>query len=201
MLKKDEILQLEYRALLDQFKASRDEINGLLSSSRQTVNLVLSVLSIFIGISVYAQTKLPIAFLFLSLFLCMITWIQVRYIILVRRLSSFIENKIASRIREIHSELYEDNLTLINPLSWELNSKSQMSTMGKIFLLPALSSGYGIPILAAIISITIFFNLTPEISGIEIFIVIIDIIVLVYTITLGILIEFFNLGIEKNIKK
>ncbi|HAN78181.1 MAG TPA: hypothetical protein DCQ31_10615 [Bacteroidales bacterium] len=200
MLTKDENLQLEYKTLLDQFKAARDEINGLLNSSRQIVNIVLSVLSIFIGISIYAQTKLPVAFLFLSLFLCMITWIQIRYILLVRRLSSYIENTIAARIREIHKELSGNYTAEINPLGWESNPKGQMKTLWKLLLIPVLGSGFGVPFLSAIISVWIFCSLSPEKTSFEILFIGADVAALVYTLTLGVLIEFFNLGIEKNIK-
>lgn len=197
MITKDEILQLEYKTLMEQYKASRDEMNGLLSSSRQIITLVFTVISVFTGIAIYFKTNTPLAFLFLSLFICMVTWVQLRYILLIRRLSAYISNVISPRIQVIFKELSgNDNLLIGDLLSWEKNWQSPGKNIWKMFLFPVLGSGFGIPLLVSLLIIIFYFKFIPDMATIDWTLIILNIIAIIYSSVLGFLIEYNKFGMH-----
>jgi len=153
-MSKEEQLKLEHSTLMEQYKSARDEINSLLNASRQIVNLTLTVISLFLGISIFVEAKLPLAFLILPFFLYGLAWVQMRHILFVRRLSAYIAKAITPRIREILREISpQDPIDTEHILSWEGTWQSPGRRKGGILLLPVLGASYGLPLFTAVLSL------------------------------------------------
>jgi hypothetical protein len=194
-MKKEDYLTLELSTLLEQYKSARKEIDSLLDASRQVVNLTFTVISLFIGISAFSNLKIPIVYLVFPLFLYAVAWVQLRHILLMRRLSAYIAESIAPKVRGIMRELSpQKNFDANHLLNWEEGWKSPGSHKGGFLLLPILGAGYGIPLFAAIVSLLIYLNLTPNIFFIDAILIVANITSLVYSAILGFLIEFRRFG-------
>lgn len=194
-MSKEEQLTLEHATLLEQYKAARDEINALLDASRQVVNLTFTVISLFLGVSVFIDARLPIAYLIMPLFLYGITWMQLRHILLMRRASAYISRDITPRVRQILSDLSPENrLDTSHILNWEEVWRSPGQRKWGLLLLPVLGAGYGLPLFAAVLSLLVYVFLVSPIPLLGWFLVLVNIIGLSYSIVLGFLIEFRRFG-------
>lgn len=196
-MKKEEQLKLEYSILVEQYKAARDEINALLDASRQVVNLTLTAISLFLGVLAFVEAKLPVIFLVLPFFLYGLDWVQLRHILLMRRLSAYIAEALAPRIRGIIREISpKDRLDTSHILSWEEKWKSPGRNSRGLFLIPVLGASYGLPLFAAILSVSAYFFLTPTISYVEWILIAINVVAFFYSLVLGFLVEFLRFGQE-----
>ncbi|MBN1123027.1 MAG: hypothetical protein JXJ17_18265 [Anaerolineae bacterium] len=187
----EERLQLEHATLMAEYESARTEIEGLLESSRQTNNLLLTVISLFVGGLVFFNTQLPLAFLILPLFLYGLTWTQVRQVLITRQVSAHIAQVIAPRVREILSQLdmahpVDDKIVM----AYEGKAASPARSKGGLLLIPALGAGYGLPLLAAIISVGAYLLIARPIGVIGWVLIAVNAAALVYSAALGFMIEF-----------
>jgi hypothetical protein len=187
----EERLQLEHATLMAEYESARTEIEGLLESSRQTNNLMLTVISLFVGGLVFFNTQLPIAFLILPLFLYGLTWTQVRQVLITRQVSTHIDTVIAPRVREILAQL-----DMAHPvdagvvMAYEGKATSPARSKGGWLLIPALGAGYGLPLLAAILSTGAYLLVARHIGVIGWVLIGINAAALIYSAALGLAIEF-----------
>ncbi len=187
----EERLQLEHATLMAEYESARTEIEGLLESSRQTNNLMLTVISLFVGGLVFFNTQLPIAFLILPLFLYGLTWTQVRQVLITRQISAHIDTVIAPRVREILGQIdmahpVDDQIVM----SWEGRAASPARSKGGWLLIPALGAGYGLPLLAAMLSAGAYLLIAHPVGVIGWALIGINAVALIYSAALGLVIEF-----------
>lgn len=196
-MSKERQIEMEYSTLMAQYRAARDEIDGLLGASRQIVNLAFTVISLFLGVLTFTEARLPVIYLILPFFLYAVVWVQLRHILLMRRASAYISESIAPRVREIINQSYAQKKFQTNHiLNWENEWKSPGQGKDIIFLLPVLGAGYGVPLFAAVLSLIGYVYISPvsTISYGEWILIIVNLIALFYSITLGFLIEFRHFG-------
>ncbi|MBN1427243.1 MAG: hypothetical protein JXB07_02585 [Anaerolineae bacterium] len=194
-MSKEEHIQLEYTTLMEQYKAARDEINGLLEASRQMVGLTFTVISLFLGVSAFVETKMPIAYLILPFFLYGLTWVQLRHILLMRRASEYIATTVAPRVRDLLKALSPNSsLDTSHILDWEERWQSPGMRKGGLWLLPVLGAGYGLPLFAAVLSLGAYFLLVPIVPFLDWVLIVANLVGLVYSVILGFLIEFRRFG-------
>ncbi|MCA9905679.1 MAG: hypothetical protein KC547_17610 [Anaerolineae bacterium] len=194
---KDEQLRLEHSTLIEQYKSTRAEITSLLDASRQTLNLSLTAISIFLSVSIFAESRLPIAFLILPFFLYGLALVQLRHILLIRRASAYISEVIAPRLRELLQEASPaDPIRVEHILNWEETWQSPMPRQLGLLSLPILGSNYGLPLLAALLSLAAYLFSVPEISMLGWILIAINFVALLYTVVIGFLVEFKRFGQE-----
>jgi hypothetical protein len=194
-MSREEQLKLEHSTLMEQYKSARDEIESLLDASRQVVNLTLTVISLILGASVFIETKLPIAFLILPLFLYGLVWIQLRHILLMRRASAYIAEAIAPRVRSIMKEIFpEKAIETEHILDWEEKWQSPGRRKGGVLLLPVLGANYGLPLFAAVLFLVVYIFSVSVVSVAGWMLIGINLLALIYSIVLGFLVEFRRFG-------
>jgi len=194
---KEKQLDLEYSTLMAQYKSARDEINSLLESSRQVVNLTFTAISLFIGASAFFGAKFQEAYLILPFFLYGLTWVQLRHILLMRRASGYIAKLIAPRIRVILQDIFpKSHLETSHILNWEEGWQSPGQRKHGFFLLPVLGAGFGLPLFAAILSLGVYLLGASPIYPRDWALIIANLAGLSYSIVLGFLIEFKRFGQE-----
>jgi hypothetical protein len=194
-MSREEQLKLEHATLMEQYKAARDEIESLLDASRQVVNLTLTAVSLILGASVFIETKLPIAFLILPLFIYGLVWMQLRHILLMRRASAYIAKAIAPRVRRILKEMSpEKTIETEHILNWEEGWQSPGHRKGGVLLLPVLGANYGLPLLAAALFLVAYIFSVSAVHIAGWILIGINLVALIYSITLGFLVEFQRYG-------
>jgi len=82
----------------------------------------------------------------------------------------------------------------IHILDWESGWKSPGRQKHGFWLLPVLGAGYGMPLFAAVLSLGVFFLVSPQVSPLDWVLVAANLIGLSYSIVLGLLIEFRGFG-------
>lgn len=194
-MSKIEQLKLEHTTLLAEYNSARDEINALLDSSRQVLSLTLTGISLFVGVLSFTETIAPIVFLILPFVLYGLTWVQLRYILLIRRSSTYIAQIIAPRVREILAEISPQNeISIGQVLGWGEKWQSPGQRSGGLWLLPVLGSSFGMPIFAGILSVVGFLISVSTISVVEWVLIVLNVFAIGYSLTLGFLVEFRSLG-------
>ena len=194
-MSKEDQIQLEYATLMEQYKSARDEINALLESSRQVITLTFTVISLFVGISAFVETKLTIAYLVLPFFLYGLAWVQLRHILLARKAATYISEAVAPRVREILISLSpKDPPDTEHILDWGERWQSPGQRKRGFWLLPVLGAGYGMPLFAAVLSVCVYFFLTPAIALLDWILIAANLGGLVYSVILGFLVEFRQFG-------
>ena len=146
------------------------------------------------GVAAFVDIKFPIVYLILPFFLYAVAWVQLRYILLMRRTSAYITVTIAPRVREIIQELSKKTIDLTHILNWEEGWKSPGSRQNGIWLLPILGAGYGLPLFAALLLISVYFFSVPKISGGAWILITINFLAITYSVILGFIIEFKRFG-------
>jgi hypothetical protein len=189
----DEQIKLEYATLMAQYNAARDEINGLLDASRQMVNLTVTAISVFLGVLTFVEAEWPLVFLILPFFLYGLVWVQLRHILLMRRLSRYIATVIAPRVREIVAALGPATDTS-HLLSWEASWQSPGAQPGGVWLLPVLGTGYGLPLLAAVTALVAYPVIVDSIPVEGWLLMMANVIALAYSLALGYMVEFRRFG-------
>ena len=196
-MSREEQLKLEHTTLMEQYKSTRNEIESLLVASRQVANMTLMILSLILGASVFIEAKLPIALLILPFFLYGMVWIQLRYILLMRRASAYIAEAIAPRVRGILKEIFpEKAIETEHILNWEERWQSPGRRKSGVLLLPVLGANYGLPLFAALLFLVVYIFSVSVISSTGWILIGINMLAQIYSIVLGFLVEFRRLGQE-----
>jgi len=191
----EEQLKLEHATLMAQYRSARDEIDSLLDASRQVVSLTLTVISLVLGVSLFVEAKLPIIFLVVPVFLYGLAWTQLRHILLMRRTSAYVAEVLAPRVRSLLQEISPDGpVDLDHILSWEEGWQSPGRRGGRLLLLPVLGSSYGLPLLAAVLSVGAYYFLVPAVPLEGWVLMGINGLALIYSLYLGWLVEFGGFG-------
>jgi hypothetical protein len=187
----EEQLKLEHSTLMEQYKAIRYEINSILSVSRQTVNLTLTVIALFLGVSLFVEAKLPMVFLIAPFFLYGLTLTQLRHILIMRECSEYITVRIAPRVRAILMRLSPEGSSEFDYiLDWEQTWRTPARDKGGTWLLPALGAGYALPLFAAVLSLIVYVSTVSQVSTIGWLLIAANLLALLYCLGLGFWLEF-----------
>jgi hypothetical protein len=196
---REDQIKLEYDTLLEQYRVARAEIYGYLESSRQIVGLTLTAISLFLAVLAFVKAELPVIFLVLPLFLHGLAWIQLRYLLLTRRLQGYIARTLAPRLRVLLAEIAPDHR--LDPgaiLAWDVNLHNlPIAPRGPVqfvLLLPVLGASYGLPLAAACMSLAAYFASGPDYLPGEWLLLALNVAALTYSLLLGYWVEFRRLG-------
>lgn len=188
---REEQLKLEHATLMAQYRATRHEIEALLNASRQVVNLTLTVISLVLIALTFFEAKLPIAFLIVPFFLYGLAWTQLRHILLMRRASAHIADTIAPRVRRILEDVSPDKTTAMDHImTWEEGWQSPGRRRRGVWLLPVLGANYGLPLLAAVLSVAAYGFSVPRVRLIDWLLIGVNGTALIYSLALGWSVEF-----------
>ena len=193
----DEQLRLEHATLIEQYRATRAEIDGLLEASRQILSFCVTVISAFLGLSYVTQnTDFAKAFLVFPLVLYGIVLVQLRYLLLMRQASAYISKVIAPRMRTILQTTGDSKAGFSYILNWEETRRTLAQQRGGWLLLPVLGSSYGLPLLAAVLFVAAYLHMVgiPNVDDVDKVLLLCNGIALLYCVVLGIRIEFTKLG-------
>lgn len=183
--------QLEHATLMAQYRSARDEIESLLDASRQVVRLTLVVVSLVFGTSVFVEAQVPLLFLVVPLFLYGLVWTQLRHILLMRRASAYVAEVLAPRVRSLLEEMGPDEpVAMDHILSWEEGWQSPGRRKGGLLLLPVLGASYGLPLLAAVMSVAAYRLSVSTVTLQGRILMGLNALALIYSLFLGGLVEF-----------
>jgi hypothetical protein len=191
----EEQLKLEHSTLLEEFKTLREEILWTLDASRKVSDYAIAAIAALITGAVYIiQLRMPILFLISPLLLYGLAWKQMKYAILTHDLSNYLNEDVLPRIRQILAELSPDSKHDFNSLmSWESRAGSLLRHHS-LQLLPITGASYGIPLLAALVSLCAYFSFIFQnslvISVVDAVIIAVNVLALLYSVIWGFRIEF-----------
>ena len=194
---REEQLKFEHATLMAQYRSTRNEIEALLDASRQVVRLTLTVISLVLVALTFFEAKLPIAFLIVPFFLYGLAWTQLRHILLMRRASAHIAETISPQVRRILEGMSPENTTgMGHLLNWEEEWQSPGRRQGGLWLLPVLGANYGLPLLAAVLSVVAYGFSVPDVRLAGWVLIGVNALALIYSLVLGWAVEFrrFEVG-------
>jgi len=187
-MKKDDQLKTELDALLEEYRALKSEIVSNLDSGRQIATLTLTAIGILITASPFIiQSHATIIFLVAPLLFYVLAWSQLRYIYLVLDMGNYLKDVILPNVHRILKETQTNNKHDISfILGWELPGKGpsrlRPTKLLRLLFLPIAGANYGIPLLAAIMSVITFLLLNFEsISTVEFILIVVEAVALVYS--------------------
>lgn len=192
---KDERLKTELDTLLEEYRTLKAEIVSNLVSARQVANLTLTAMGILITASPFIiQSQATLIFLIAPLLFYALAWSQLRYIYLVLDMGHHLRDTIAPNVRRILKETHtnkEHDVSYI--MSWDSQGKGpsrlRPTKLQRILFLPIAGANFGIPLLAAFLSVVTFLILTIQSSRIiapgEFALIAVEIVALLYSALWG----------------
>jgi len=199
MTKKDEQLQTELSTLLEEYRTLKTEIVSNLASGREIATLTLTTIGILVAAAPFIiNLQVIIIFLIVPLLFYILAWSQLRYTYLVLDMGAYLRSVIVPKIHWLIKEVQVDKERDISYLmSWEFPGKGpsrlRQTKLLKILFLPIAGANYGIPLLAAVLSVSTFLILTFQtsriVSIVEILLIVVNIIALIYSAFWGYLAE------------
>jgi hypothetical protein len=168
-MSREEQIRMKHSTLLTEYKALRDENVSTMNASRSILNIAVTALGGLIAASPYiippiVQWRMPILFLVFPLFFCGLAWAQLRYIFLVHDLSHHLSDIVLPQIRQCLAEMapmQKRDFELV--MAWETKRGSILRHHSLLFL-PIEGAHFGIPLLGAILSLSVYFVLTISYS-------------------------------------
>jgi hypothetical protein len=190
-MNREEQLRLEHATLMAQYRAARDEIDGLLASSRQVVALTLTLMSLILAGAAFIEAKMPIMFLVAPLFLNGLAWTQLRHLLLMRQASAYIADRIAPRVRVLLEEMVDgESGGMEYILDWEEGWRGPGERRRRILLLPVVGATYGLPLFAALVFLLAYGLSVSQVTILEGMLIGVNVLVLLYSGAMGWLVEF-----------
>jgi hypothetical protein len=189
---KDEQFQLELSTLLETYRSLKSEIVSNLDSSRQVSTLTLTAVGIFIATAQsMVQAEATIIFLIAPLLFYVFAWSQLRYTFLVLDMGAHLRDVVAPKVHEILQETQTITRDISYIMSWELQGKGpsglrrRRTILQSLAFLPIAGANFGIPLIAATLSVFSFlfftFQNSRTISAIEGILIVVDVIGLLYS--------------------
>lgn len=187
MMSETRHLELEYTALLEEYRSLREEINATLDSSRQVVNLTLVGVGGLIAFFPFLlQLQSQTVFLLIPFFFYGLAWTQLRYILLAQRIGSYLDKNVISRIRSILKTVAngeEDDYGSF--MSWESGRGTNLILQVGFSVVLIEGAGFAIPLLAGLLSLVVFVIISRQssyvLNWIDILLMIINIGALLYS--------------------
>ncbi len=198
-MKKDEQLKLELSTLLEEYRALKTEIVSNLDSARQVIALTLTAVGILITATPFIiQIQGIIIFLITPLLFLGLAWSQLRYIYLVLDMGIYLRDVIVPNVHRLLKETHTQERDISYILSWELPGKGpsrlRPTKLLNVMFLPIAGANYGIPLLAAVLSICTFlflsFQNAQPISTVEFVLIVVESVALLYSAFWGFQAEF-----------
>jgi len=188
-MEENQQVEAEYSVLLEEYKMLKGEIVSNLTSSHQTANLALVAIGILITATPFIiQRNLPIIFLVAPLFFYALAWAQLRYTYLVLDMGIYLRDTLRPEIQHILAEIPPNKKRDYEKiLGWELHGKSPTrlnhSKWIQFLFLPVAGANFGIPLLAAILSVAIFLIVASGASynPLEVVLIVINGMALIYS--------------------
>jgi hypothetical protein len=190
---RNEHIKVQLEVLLAEYTALKTEIVSNLNAGRQVVGLTLTAVAALIGVGpAIVASGGSIVFLIAPLFFYALAWTQLRYVSLVLAMGKYLRCHVAPSIRCLLSDLAgnaaaPEQLTerFRYVMKWEEAGRSltrAYAGIERILFVPIAGANFGIPLLAAVASVTTYF-LTPGGSprATEVSLVVVDGIGLVYS--------------------
>jgi len=185
-MNKDERLKMEHDTLLEEYKALKTEIVSNLNSARQTANLTLTVIGILIAAAPFIiQSQAIILFLIVPIFFYALCWSQLRYIYLVIDMGVYLRGTVVPGIHRILTEISPgEGRDFSKIMSWELPGRGptrlRSTKLLRMLFLPVAGANYGIPLLAAVLSVGAFlllaFQSSQAISAVELALIVVNVV-------------------------
>lgn len=154
-----ETIEIELKVVLEEYKSLRQEILANIDASRQILNLTLTGTGLFLAVSpLFVQSQLPILFLLVPFVFYAMAWAQLRYILLVQDISHYLRENVEPRIRKGLSEIASTTDRGFDAvLGWSSRGGGLFRHHRSVLILPIAAANYGIPLLAAVISVGAYF--------------------------------------------
>lgn len=185
-MNKDEGLKMEHDTLLEEYKALKTEIVSNLNSARQTANLTLTVIGILIAAAPFIiQSQAIILFLIVPIFFYALDWSQLRYVYLVIDMGVYLRGTVVPGIHRILTEISPgEGHDFSKIMSWELSGRGptrlRSTKLLRMLFLPVAGANYGIPLLAAVLSVGAFlllaFQSSQAISAVELALIVVNVV-------------------------
>lgn len=182
--------KLELSTRLEEYKAVRAEIVSTLTSAYQTNTLTFTAVGALIAGSPFIlQWNPPYLFVIASFVFYALAWAQLRYLVAVYSMSNHIITKVAPKIRKSLEKVSPDSTQDFGDvITWESQGRKYIHPIGKL-LLPIEVARYGIPVLVAATSflayVLIVWQRSHKVSAVDWALIIVNVILLVYTVRVG----------------
>ncbi len=196
-MNQDEHLKIELGTPLEEYRQLKAEIVSNLESGRQIATLTLTSAGILIAAAPYViQSQVTVLFLIAPIFFYLLAWAQLRYVYLVLDMGQYLQKSVVPRIQAILTELSasKHDRDFSEIMSWELAGKSPVRLRKDKFLgilfVPIAGANYGLPLLAALLSLFAFLFVTWSaahvITFLEAGLIVLDISGLIYSAFWGV---------------
>lgn len=199
---KDEQLKMEHNTLLEEYGALKTEIVSNLESARQIANLCLTAIGVLIAATPFiVQSQATILLLIAPLFFYALAWAQLRYTYLVLDMSAYLRDTVVPGIHRILAELASsEERDFSKIMSWELPGKGptrlRPTGLHRLLFLPVAGANYGIPLLAAVLSVGAFlilaFQSSQTISSVQLALIVVNVLAFFYSAFWGFRAEFLR---------
>jgi hypothetical protein len=191
MTTKDSQFQTELSTVLAEYKTLKTEVKSNLASGRQISTLTLTAVGILVAAAPsIVEKQVTIIFLIAPLLFYVLAWSQLRYTYLVLDMGAYLRSVVIPNIHWLIKEMQIDKERDISYLmSWEFPGKGpsrlRRTKSLRILFLPIAGANYGVPLLVAVFSVAAFLILTFQtsqtVSIVEVFLIVVDIIGLIYS--------------------
>lgn len=191
MTTKDSQLQIELSTVLEEYKTLKTEIVSNLASGRQIATLTMTAAGILVATAPsIIEQQITIIFLVAPLLFYVLAWSQLRYTYLVLDMGTYLRSVIVPNIHWLMKEMQIDKERDISYLmSWEFPGKGpsrlRRTKLLRILFLPIAGANYGVPLLAAVFSVSTFliftFQTSRTVSIVEVLLIAVDTIGLIYS--------------------
>jgi len=175
--------QIEVEVLLTEYKACREEMLKQLESAFVTTNITLAGIGVVFSIASFViDANLTVIFAFFAIVFHVVTWIQLRFVLNVYKISNFLAQEIGPRIRNLFQKRSKKEYDYL--LSWELYARKSPGD-NKLWRFPIEAARYGLPLLVACtLSLTFILNMNKSgfIASINYSIIIVLVFLLIYSI-------------------
>lgn len=169
---REDQIKLELGLLTDEYKALKAEIVSNLVSARQILGIAFAAIGALIaGGRVIFESGQTTLFLVVPVFFYALVWAQLRYVFLVLDMGAYLRCILAPRIHQLLADLSRNRSNFGHILSWEAPGKSPIrgrsNFLFKILFIPIAGANFGIPLLAAMSSVAVFFIFHKSDTGIS----------------------------------
>jgi hypothetical protein len=195
-MKDAELGKLEISILLEEYKTLRDEILQTLESNRQILNLTLTAAGALIaGSAFFISSRMPTFFLVAPLVFYGLAWTQLRYIFLVYHVNDYLKTTVEPRIRQNLAELSPEGQRDVSQiLGWSREKRGVLRRSRSLLILPIAGSNYGIPLLAAVVSVVAYVVFVVQnswaVSTLDMVLIAVNVVAIAYSILGGVWAEF-----------
>jgi hypothetical protein len=181
-------VETEISVLIEEYKVLKSEIVSNLTSSRQIANLAFTAIGVLITATPFIIQNLPIIFLVAPLFFYALAWAQLRYTYLVLDMGNYLRDSLRPEIQCILKEIPPSNKGNFEKiLGWELRGKNpillRQSKLVHFLFLPIAGANFGIPLLAAVLSVGTYLIITSNVAHtpFEVTLIVVNILALIYS--------------------